>query len=529
MTKLAEIRSDKRFPAFITNHQIFSSSSEIKKIFPEIGLENFTEKVHIENSAEILEAAQEVVSFIHTEVDNRLSSLTRYAELKTSPPQGSTTKVFGATRKVKYKKCSTVLKKFKALLAKSYKTFIILNEKTNKITLNIPADIFDDEKRLLFKRGEGLFKVYQKVNELLREAHFLPLEPLDTAPACKKYNSVNIPGNESRIVFSSAGIEGAWDIATMSMRGIQSCQTWGSANASHLVGSIVDPCTAIIYLTSGSNHEGKGSKMMRRCIVRFLINEDNKPSLVLERMYPAHNKDVATKFTALLKKKTQGKYPIANCTLNFRNGISKTYIPLTPVLANLEETARPYRDSAIQFKQLISNRELFIENVKKQIEAVPANYSYRARIAAGQIKAKELTSALDKAFWKEVRTGNTAIYSIATETAFVIRAAIDEAIGNIKDTNVKVPVITLQVFDSVFTAGSAEVIATKVMELFVRRCKRKPPVSYANLMKDKIQAALIKDIEKDRNKLIAKVEKIKGSKTLDLPSDDTIKLIEKIS
>jgi hypothetical protein len=529
MTKVAEIKADKRFPAFITNHAIFNSGREVKKIFPEIGLENFSENVFIENSSEIMSAAQDVVTFIHSEVENRISSLTRYAELKTAPPAGTDVKVFGANRRVKYKKCSFVLKRFKTLLTKSFKTFIILNEKTNKITLNVPEDITDDEKKVLFKRGEGLFKVYQKISELLREAHFLPLGSLDQSPAFKKYNNVNIPGNESKIVFSSTGLDGAWDIATMSMRGIHSCQTWGQGNSTHLVGSIVDPCTAIMYLTSGSKHEDKGTKMMRRSIVRFLIDENNKPSLIIERMYPAHNKDVASKFISLLKKKTGNKFPIINCSLSFRGGTAKTYIPMTPVLAALETTAQPYRDSGIEFKTLVSNRALFLENVRKQIEVIPANYAYKARMAASKVRLSDLTSEADKTYWRFYRAGDAPIYSIMTEAAFILRAKIDEALKNVKDTNVKLPVITLQVFDSMFTNTSAELIATSVIDQFVKHSKRKPPTVFKDKMIENIKNALHKEIEKDRIKLLSKVEKIKGEKTLPLPSDDVIRLIEKVS
>jgi hypothetical protein len=527
MTKVADIKADKRFPSFITGHHIFSSGLEIKKVFPAIGLENFTQKVNIDNSSEVLSAAEEVITFISTEVNSRISSLTRYAEIKTAPTADS--KAFGPARKVKYKKCSCILKKFKTLLSKSYKSFIVLNEKTNKITLNLSDDIMDDEKKLVFKRGEGLFKVYQKINELLREAHFLPLGSLDQAPAFKKYNSVNIPGSESKIVFSSSGIEGAWDLATMSMRGISSCQTWGQGNSTHLVGSIVDPFTAIMYLTTGSDFDGKGSKMMRRCIVRFLIDESNKPSLVLERMYPAHNKDVEQQFLNILKEKTGGKFPIANCSLIFRNGVSKAYIPLTPIMAKLEHNAHPYRDSDIQFKQLISNRASYLESVRNTLSFIPAHYSAKARVASGKIKKSELSDAVDRATWAANKGIDSPIYSVVAEITFVLRQAIDEAIVNIKDTNVKVPVVALQVFDSVFAENVPELFAQKVTDLYAKRSKKGISSTYKGLLKQKIKEAFIKEIEKDRAKLVGKVEKIKGSTSLPLPDDSVIELIQKVS
>eukprot|EP00697_Spironema_sp_BW2_P018079 gnl/Spiro4/9952_TR5282_c0_g1_i1.p2 gnl/Spiro4/9952_TR5282_c0_g1~~gnl/Spiro4/9952_TR5282_c0_g1_i1.p2 ORF type:complete len:310 (+),score=6.32 gnl/Spiro4/9952_TR5282_c0_g1_i1:123-932(+) len=269
--------------------------------------------------------------------------------------------------------------------------------------------------------------------------------------------------------------------------------------------------------------------MMRRSIVRFLIDENNKPSLILERMYPAHNKDVASKFITLLKKKTGNKFPILNCSLSFRNGTAKTYIPMTPVLASLEVAAQPYRDSGIEFKTLVSNRALFLENVKKQIEVIPGNYSYRARVAACKVRLSDLTDETDRAYWKAFRAGELPVYSIVTEATFLLRAKIDEAIKNVKDTNVKLPVITLQVFDSIFTNGAAAAIAMAVVEQFVKHSKRKPSAVFKGMMIENIKDALLKDIDKDRAKLVSKVEKIKGDKNLALPSDDIIRLIEKVS
>lgn len=85
-----------------------------------------------------------------------------------------------------------------------------------------------------------------------------------------------------QIVFSSD----PWDIATMSMRGVRSCQRWDSSHSCHLIGSILDPCCAVIYLTDGTKTP-KGSKMLVRSIVRFVLdrNTRKKKYVVVDEPY----------------------------------------------------------------------------------------------------------------------------------------------------------------------------------------------------------------------------------------------------
>ena len=527
MTKVADIKADPRFPSFITDHLIFKSDHEIKKVFPEIGLSNITEKVFIDNSEEILEASKNLIVDIRSVVDHRLCSLTRYAEVKQNP---NAAKSFGDSRKVKYRQCSLLLQRMKALLSKPYKTFIILNDKTGKMTLNLPSNILDDEKKVLFKSGEGLFKVYQKVSEILREGHFIPLEPLDKRPAFKLYNSINIPGSESKIIFSSDGLDGAWDIATMSERGINSCQTWGQSNATHLVGSIVDPCTGIIYLTSGSNHGGKGLKMIRRSIVRFLLNEQtNLPAIILERMYPACNKDVAGQFVSFLKAKTKNKFQILDRSDQTKNGLGPMYIPLTPILSKLEPKFQPYRDSGLGFKVVIGNHSQMVEKLRRSLMTMVSLYSVRLMYGPQKILLKELSVQQDKLVWKALKKPGSPIYSLNTEASFLIRQSLDESLKSIKEHSNPLTSI-LQIFDGMFSTTAIESLITKVTDRCIKIQKIKISDGYKSLWKTKMIAILTKEIDRDRLKLTAKIAKTKNcSKSSDFPAIDVLKLIDKVS
>lgn len=111
----------------------------------------------------------------------------------------------------------------------------------------------------------------------------------------------DLPSNY-RIVFSTD----PWDIATMSMRGIKSCMEWSHKYSTGLVGSMLCPYTAVIYLTDGMevrtlSHNktyGKATRMLARSVVRivnstvrgerFDIRKNNyvvRPRLMLERNY----------------------------------------------------------------------------------------------------------------------------------------------------------------------------------------------------------------------------------------------------
>lgn len=165
-----------------------------------------------------------------------------------------------------------------------------------------------------------------------------------------------------KIVFSSAKIDGAWDIATMSMRGITSCQSWTSSRAHHLIGSIIDPCCAIMYITNDKEFGEHGREMLYRTVVRFVVHKTMGPCLFMEQMYSSErdvDKEgaVGLLFATLLHKRT--KLPI------IYNPISKTYIkyaifiPETDQIKNSSWHAS-YRDSGIQYSSLLDNSDIDI-------------------------------------------------------------------------------------------------------------------------------------------------------------------------
>ena len=166
------------------------------------------------------------------------------------------------------------------------------------------------------------------------------------------------------IVFSSTGAKCAWDIATMSMRGIKSCQRWENDKSKALIGSIVDPNCAIIYLTDGSDDD-YGERMLKRAVVRLVLNKNNEREILIERIYSAkvmqgyiqkksndeeYKDKVFDIFQKFINRKTKGAYPIVFAN-NIENIIEKYSIPNFETLNLLQEEEKSYRDSKILYNK----------------------------------------------------------------------------------------------------------------------------------------------------------------------------------
>lgn len=388
MSDVKKIFKEKKFPSFIANHSIFHQFKEIKKVFPEIGLPNTEKEIEVDNRKEAKAVAGQVLAEINQMIDNRLRTINKYGTKKSD--------AMGNKRKKKLENINLLLTAVKEGLGRKRNDFIVDNN--GRITLNLPSDIVDAEGKVIFKQGEGLFRVYNKLNEVLRGGHFLAMEKLENLPQFKEFSSKNVPSLKYKVCFSSDGSTGAWDIATMSMRGISSCQTWGSANSTHVVGSVVDPFTAIIYLTNGSNPTEYGSKMIRRCIVRFMVDEKKKlPFIALERMYPSQDNAALETFISFLKEATDNKFEVVYIpgSTKVYNG---SYVPMSRIVSQLSAYDQPYRDSGVAYKADVTDiqrslRHRVQERISSTSEAIAAKTLAAARaIKIGSIPVEDRKS-----------------------------------------------------------------------------------------------------------------------------------------
>jgi hypothetical protein len=190
----------------------------------------------------------------------------------------------------------------------------------------------------IFKSLKTVQKVFPKIGLKNCEVSVSSIDPR----AAKKLKS-------KKIVFSSDGDKGLWDIATMSMRGIESCQSWNEYYCNGLIGSMVDPYAGIIYVSG--NRMRSGSKMEHRCVVRLVVNmRTKKPAILLERTYHCEDwywrrstctEDAPRKLFAKFIEKKLGLPVIINH--------SAYRIPLSKPVAKLKKNFLSYRDSHIAY------------------------------------------------------------------------------------------------------------------------------------------------------------------------------------
>jgi len=335
MIQVADLFKEKKFPNWFKEHPIFKEITTIKKVFPGIGLPNSEDEVIVDNVGPAKECAQGLVSKVEQNLKKRIEGLNKYISSK--PDMTAVRKAQGGNALALLTAMDTLMKDKEAFIG---------NNK-GKLTIKLPSDVMiEGAARPTFRKDETLFRVYNKLNEELTKGRFAKMTKLEDIPQFKSFSTENVPNSKYKVVFSADAANGAWDIATMSMRGVNSCQTWGGGYSHCTIGSVIDPFVGIIYLTSGAKYSEHGSKMIRRCIVRFVIDGTNsKPYLLLDNMYPSVDTKVVNQFKNYLKSKTGGKFEIHYAPNMDREVLSKSYMPLTEVRKLLKETSKDGEDS----------------------------------------------------------------------------------------------------------------------------------------------------------------------------------------
>ena len=240
-----------------------------------------------------------------------------------------------------------------------------------KVVLKLISSIPDEkEGKNIFRRDEPLFRIFNAVKERCLTLG-IPLLNLETTEPFKIFSKENMPNKDYSVVFSSEGEAGAWDIATMSMRGIRSCQRWDGEYPRCLIGSILSKYVGIIYLTSGVKAEDHptysnlGTKMLRRCVVRYAIDSDEKaPCILIDKMYPEYDKEVCSIFTKSLQAKT--KLPV-HYAPELGNKIKHIYTPAEEVRNEVSNRELSYQDTPLKSKEDI-NIFYLLTNNKEEIE-----------------------------------------------------------------------------------------------------------------------------------------------------------------
>lgn len=379
-----ELFAGKPVPPFITNHSIFRTPHEVKKVFKSIGLSNFKDKANIEKCLDDLKKEGTYVHNLLIAMAQMLNNAICKLQTHADRIQFLETKDARDIARAKLQDIHSCLNVINALVGyvDPYKPDVLANTiKTSadgKIELRLMNDINDEASKPVFRKTVSLFSVFHKLTEKLASFN-VPFESLDAQPEFKIFNMENIPNKEFSINFSADGSEGAWDILTMSMRGIKSCQRWDGEYPRCLIGSVLSKFVGVIYLTSGAQSETNagfsnlGTKMMRRCVVRYAVDADeDKPCILIDKMYPELNKDVLSLFINAIKSKTT--LPVYY-SADLGNKIRHIYIPSEEMRERVIDREWSYQDTPLKSKHDLNISALNInrEEVEREIRGFKIN------------------------------------------------------------------------------------------------------------------------------------------------------------
>ena len=350
-----ELFTGKTVPDFINNEPLFSTTPvKIKKVFPSIGLSNFKEKSKIEKVFVDFKKENSFIIPVMRDINKNLTDAVNSIAFHLEEWQF----LASAEEKEKTRAAKTKLHSYSlVMLAVANQCNVSVQQvldkaislKDGKVNIRLFEDVIVPEydKKAAFRKDQPLFKVYVAIKSELEE-HGINIPALDNMQSFKTFSQENITSKEYNVVFSSHGKTGAWDLLTMSMRGIKSCQRWDGEYKHMLIGSILSKYIGILYITSGANIEGYGSKMMKRCLVRYVVNiETNKPALILDKMYPDYDQDVMNSFLSILKEKS-GLDVFYGPTLLSERSLSKFYVPYEKTREIISEKLWSYQDTPLK-------------------------------------------------------------------------------------------------------------------------------------------------------------------------------------
>lgn len=409
MIKKTPISTDlfkgKAIPDFLKNHALFRNPVKVAKVFPSIGLPNFKDKANIDKCLvdvkkegtyvhNLLRIMVDIVAVARDNVSHQADKL-QYLDSKEAR----------AEARARLNDLYTLTNVLTTLstCVDPYNNDVLTNAiqtVDSKIALRLIKDCHDSNGKAILRKDESLFKVFNKIKDKCA-AYNIAFTSLEQTDAFKIFSKENIPNKEFSIYFSSEGEEGAWDLATMSMRGIKSCQRWDGEYPRCLIGSILSKFVGIMYLTSGVQAETNagfanlGTKMMRRVVVRYAIDADEgKPCILLDKMYPELDKDVLSIFMTAIKSRTQ--LPVYY-SQDLGNKIRHIYLPSEKIREEISDRDWSYQDTPLKSKHdlniyLLTHNK---EEIEREIRGFKLNLSlFLARrmeaVYSGDIQISDL-------------------------------------------------------------------------------------------------------------------------------------------
>lgn len=341
----------REMPKWIRDNPAFEGKKKVNKVFPSFGLKNFREKVEVVGSVnpaaraanasttDMIDALWDGLKAI--EIAIRKTILKPIANKSVGNDEIKSLHDKYGRFQNKHSSISYLLREFQDAIRPQT---AIVGQEDGRVKILLQQAVSDENGKTIGRVNEPAFRVYEKIKKLIETfgkefGMTVVVSNLDSILSVKEFHRSNIPlaKNSMEIVFSAEN-EGAWDLATMSMRGIESCQSWGGDDENCLIGSILSKYAGIIYLTSGKDFEGRGESMAKRCIVRFGVNMKTKtPVIIMDRMYDSYEPRIAKLFVDALQKRTPLK--VLNYASNFsEEPISMSDMQSTP---NREDIGLP--------------------------------------------------------------------------------------------------------------------------------------------------------------------------------------------
>lgn len=322
MFNVVELFKGKIMPPFLKNHPISLEPQRINKVFKSIGMSNFKEDTNITKCMVDTKKENGYVFNLLADISNQCSTAKRLISLSSQKTQFLAPLEERLAKKNKLNEIAQIATALTFLAencdprspAAFHPTNGIVSSSSGKIDLRLHTDILNGEGKPIHKKGLPIFRLYAQLRDKCIEngvhaANIVQLEALETF---KTFGKENIPNKKYQIVFSADGDEGAWDLLTMSVRGTKSCQRWDGEYPKCLIGSVLSRFVGIIYLTSGVSADPYldygvlGTKMMRRCIVRYAYDRDTEsPCLIMDKMYLAEDREIIKTFMDVLTEKSK--------------------------------------------------------------------------------------------------------------------------------------------------------------------------------------------------------------------------------
>lgn len=364
-TELFRNRSD--IPSFVSEHPVFKKAHRISKIFPHVGLKNFTESCEMVKQLVDLKKENFITNLVTAMYTNLVAGRDR-AKIIADEAQflieGGAHKEQLDNLQAHYNLAHIVQEIIPQVDIYNGAYDQAVQISNGRVALKLVTPVKDLAGEVLFRENESLFKVFNKLRTQFQtlKLEFINLEELNEF---KTFNNENIPNKDFKVVFSSEGEEGAWDLLTMSMRGIKSCQRWDGEWHRCLIGSVISCYVGIVYITSGAEIDftynepvgnkvitGKGAKMLRRALVRYVIDKDeDKPCLLIDRIYPppAQGAPEDQQTVDIFKKALASKTSLpVHFAPQMGNKIRHFYVPYENIRNDVAEKDWSYQDHPLK-------------------------------------------------------------------------------------------------------------------------------------------------------------------------------------